>query len=221
MPHESRPAVHVPVTHGDLPCPGCGYLRHGIGLERVCPECGARGLEGRIIASGLAMPIQQRPQPALFWIGVIAVVVGLLVAALAFVLPGKAGDGLQLVLPMLVPWITVSTVFTLIHGGAAWRTRTATTRLQQEHSPEQVVWEVWPGGVRIRRRGGERWIARDELTSVMVDTRFDLDLTTVSLIDRSSTEGLYERIHLRGPLGTRRSVAAAIRTLLETPVDRP
>lgn len=46
-------AQTTPLTHGELPCPNCGYQRHGLALERPCPECGARGFDGEVIVSGL------------------------------------------------------------------------------------------------------------------------------------------------------------------------
>jgi hypothetical protein len=47
------PADNTPLTHGELPCPNCGYQRRGLELERPCPECGARGFDGELIVSGL------------------------------------------------------------------------------------------------------------------------------------------------------------------------
>ena len=44
------------LLHGDLPCPSCGYLRAGLPLERACPECGAAGFEGLVMASGTSLP---------------------------------------------------------------------------------------------------------------------------------------------------------------------
>ena len=48
-----EPAEHTPLTHGELPCPNCGYQRRGLEFERPCPECGARGFDGDLIVSGL------------------------------------------------------------------------------------------------------------------------------------------------------------------------
>lgn len=39
-------------THGDLPCPACGYLRRGLDHAKACPECGARGFHGDLVVSG-------------------------------------------------------------------------------------------------------------------------------------------------------------------------
>lgn len=43
----------LPLIHGELPCPACGYLRRGLALDRPCSECGARGFDGELIVSGL------------------------------------------------------------------------------------------------------------------------------------------------------------------------
>jgi len=48
-----EPAENTPLTHGELPCPNCGYQRRGLEFERPCPECGARGFDGDLIVSGL------------------------------------------------------------------------------------------------------------------------------------------------------------------------
>ena len=40
------------LTHGELPCPACGYQRRGIPHDTACPECGARGFAGDLVVSG-------------------------------------------------------------------------------------------------------------------------------------------------------------------------
>ena len=46
-------SAHQCESHGELPCPDCGYLRRGVHHRDKCPECGARGFDGDFVLSGI------------------------------------------------------------------------------------------------------------------------------------------------------------------------
>ena len=46
-------SAHQCESHGELPCPDCGYLRRGVHHRDKCPECGARGFDGDFVFSGI------------------------------------------------------------------------------------------------------------------------------------------------------------------------
>ena len=98
-----------PLLHGDLPCPSCGYLRAGLPLERACPECGAAGFEGLVMASGTSLPpatpvVKPLTYLALGLFGCLAALI-----AVSFLVAPEAGRQIRtLLIPCSVPLVVES-----------------------------------------------------------------------------------------------------------------
>jgi hypothetical protein len=199
-----------PLLHGDLPCPSCGYLRAGLPLERACPECGAAGFEGLVIASGTSLPpatpvVKPLTYLALGLLGCLAALI-----AVSFLVAPEAGRQIRtLLIPCSVPLVVGGAIVL----GVMWWT-VLRHRPGSERSAEREVWEVWPTGVRVRSPQGTEWIARERMYDVTVHTRFDLSATVITITDPRSLDLVGQRLHLRGPIAARRMCAARIREVL-------
>lgn len=199
-----------PLLHGDLPCPSCGYLRAGLPLERACPECGAAGFEGLVIASGTSLPpatpvVKPLTYLALGLLGCLAALI-----AVSFLVAPDAGRQIRTIfIPCSVPLVGCGAVVL----GVMWWT-VLRHRAGSERSGEREVWEVFPTGVRVRSPRGTEWIPRERMYAVTAHTRFELGATVVTITDPRSLDLIGQRLHLRGPLAARRACAARIREVL-------
>ena len=199
-----------PLLHGDLPCPSCGYLRAGLPLERACPECGAAGFEGLVMASGTSLPpatpvVKPLTYLALGLLGCLAALI-----AVSFLVAPDAGRQIRtIIIPCSVPLVGCGAIVL----GVMWWT-VLQHRAGSERSGEREVWEAFPTGVRVRSPRGTEWIPRERIYAVTTHTRFELGATVVTITDPRSLDLTGHRLHLRGPIAARRACAARIREVL-------
>ena len=156
---------NVALTHGELPCPACGYQRRGLALDIACPECGARGFEGELIVSGLpGVERESRRSGSIFSL------IGLLIPVMVF-LPDLLGRQLS------KPWrkagsaigLTVAAIALAIYAiGYLRRRRERAANL----SPERFTLELRPDVLVVREREVDLEVPYGSI--LMFDTQVDL-----------------------------------------------
>ena len=203
-----EPAENTPLTHGELPCPNCGYQRRGLEFERPCPECGARGFDGDLIVSGLpgVEPESRRS-------GSILRFADALFTLSLFVVPtilGRAAGG---------PWSEIGMGVALTLAGVALgyfaigffrRRRERATNL----SPERYTLEFRRDVLVVRQQDLDRVVPYESITRF--DTQVDLPQrrTRVWLCTQDKalwSDGSQATMVLVGNLGNQRFVAAEMK----------
>lgn len=191
-------------THGELPCPGCGYDRRGIDHPTACPECGARGFHGDLVVSG--QPETHRESR---WAGC------LFRAALELGI--TVGLGLMWWFGKNSPWEKPITVASLALAGAAiavWlygryrRRRAAGAGL----SLERIAWDFEADGVRVREFEAERFIAYRDIVKPWVQLNFVFSKKTrIQVETKGRASGSFPTIMLCGSAQTQRAAANDIK----------
>ena len=203
-----EPAENTPLTHGELPCPNCGYQRRGLEFERPCPECGARGFDGDLIVSGLpgVEPESRRSRSILRFAD------ALFMLSL-FVVPtilGRAAGG---------PWSEIGMGVALTLAGVALgyfaigfvrRRRERAANL----SPERYTLEFRRDVLVVRQQDIDRVVPYESITRF--DTQVDLPQrrTRVWLCTQDEalwSDGSQATMVLVGNLGNQRFVAAEMK----------
>jgi hypothetical protein len=159
------PADNTPLTHGELPCPNCGYQRRGLELERPCPECGARGFDGELIVSGLpgVEPESKRSRSLYQIANAIVVIVLILIPSC-----GPRPDGRVRTAGLAVAGTLAAIALGFYIAGVLRRRRERATNL----SLERVALEFRPDVVVVRQRELDREVPYRSI--VRFDTKEDL-----------------------------------------------
>jgi hypothetical protein len=198
---------NVALTHGELPCPACGYQRRGLALDIACPECGARGFEGELIVSGLpGLERESHLGGCVYQIGHL-----LFMASLA---------GLPLILGKTAarnsPWNTILTVGGTVIGGIALAVFiSGVLRRRRERranlSLERVVIEFRSEVVVVRDRTDERTVPLRAIKAITVQIDSPTKKTRVWISAPSAqlpSRGSAPTIVLVGDLPSQRIVKA-------------
>jgi len=159
------PADNTPLTHGELPCPNCGYQRRGLELEHPCPECGARGFDGELIVSGLpgVEPESKRSRSLYQIANAIVVIVLILIPSC-----GPRPDGRVRTAGLAVAGTLAAIALGFYIAGVLRRRRERATNL----SLERVALEFRPDVVVVRQRELDREVPYRSI--VRFDTKEDL-----------------------------------------------
>ena len=200
------------LTHGELPCPACGYQRRGLAHEKACPECGARGFAGEIVLSGLpTMSEESRLGQRTMSLSHLVVGLGMLMCTVAAFFGGTVGAG-----PLSfqtefarVRFMIVLMVFALFI--IAWLRRRKAK--QDGLSLERCVWEFDRDGVVVREQSHEARVPTSEITEVHSSIDFVKRRTHLTLVTSGQSlggAGLPSLI-IGGTLNEQRAIAAAIK----------
>ena len=159
------PADNTPLSHGELPCPNCGYQRRGLELEHPCPECGARGFDGELIVSGLpgVEPESKRSRSLYQIANAIVVIVLILIPSC-----GPRPDGRVRTAGLAVAGTLAAIALGFYIAGVLRRRRERATNL----SLERVALEFRPDVVVVRQRELDREVPYRSI--VRFDTKEDL-----------------------------------------------
>ena len=164
-------SAHQCESHGELPCPDCGYLRRGVHHRDKCPECGARGFDGDFVFSGMGTMLTGVHRAFARRIVLITFVVFVLLLVpllLSFASPTVA-KWRDTIAPIYMPVLTLSFIACVGSSSVlikSWRAR-------EDLSAESTVWEVTPTGVNIRERGASPLLVpREKISHIEADTVF-------------------------------------------------
>jgi hypothetical protein len=203
-----EPAEHTPLTHGELPCPNCGYQRRGLEFERPCPECGARGFDGDLIVSGLpGVEPESRRSGSVYRFADALFMLSLFGAPMIF--GRKATD----------PWSDIGMGVALTLAGVALgyfaigffrRRRERAANL----SPERYTLEFRRNVLVVRQQDIDRMVPYESITRF--DTQVDLPQrrTRVWLCTQDKalwSDGSQATMVLVGDLGNQRFIAAEMK----------
>ena len=200
------------LTHGELPCPACGYQRRGLAHEKACPECGARGFAGEIVLSGLpTMSEESRLGQRTMSLSHLVVGLGMLMCTVAAFFGGTVGVG-----PLSfqtefarVRFMIVLMVFALFI--IAWLRRRKAK--QDGLSLERCVWEFDRDGVVVREQSHEARVPTSEITEVHSSIDFVKRRTHLTLVTSGQSLGVVglPSLIIGGTLDEQRAIAAAIK----------
>ena len=225
-------SAHQCESHGELPCPDCGYLRRGVHHRDKCPECGARGFDGDFVFSGMGTMLTGVHRAFARRIVLITFVVFALLLVpllLSFASPMIA-RWRDTIAPIYMPVLTLS--FIACVGSSSlliksWRAR-------EDLSAESTVWEVTPTGVNIRERGASPLlVAREKISHIEAETLFaimsrvTLKLTSTDRKVRSFSihdpDADLKRLQVRinGTADARQRCIDEISRILAVPVTKP
>jgi hypothetical protein len=199
---DSRPIS--PLTHGELPCPNCGYQRRGLPLERDCPECGARGFDGSLVVSGLpGVSPETRTSERIYKIGHLLLMIGLFVpAAFRGAVDNAWRGGLTTV------------AFCFIGAAAAFYIRGFLRRRQDRASNvslERVTLEFRSTAVIVRIRAAEHIVPLDAVRELRADIDRPGQRTRVWLVTRGinlPSHGFSPLLIMTGDLANQRVAKA-------------
>jgi hypothetical protein len=140
---------NVALTHGELPCPSCGYQRKGLAPDLACPECGARGFDGELIVSGLpGLEPESRRSRSLYQIANNIAIIALFSIPLC----GPRPEGCMRTAGLAVAGTLAAIALGFYIAGVLRRRRERATNL----SLERVAFEFRPDVVVVRQRGIDR-----------------------------------------------------------------
>lgn len=193
-------------THGELPCPACGYQRRGLAHEIACPECGSRGCVGELVVSGTpAETAEARLSDRLYSLSI------LVPGAIAVVLAIFWGTRLR----AFDPAFTRVRAIAFIAMGSLFLVGWIRRRRQKRSglSLERCVWEFAADAVTVRDHAREVRIPRSDIREVCAQIDFVKRRTRVTLVTHGDSLGSVglPSLLLHGPLGTQRDIMAAIK----------
>jgi hypothetical protein len=225
-------SAHQCESHGELPCPDCGYLRRGVHHRDKCPECGARGFDGDFVFSGIGTMLTgvNRAFARITRVS-FTLLSGLLFTAFvnpriwkttvqwrAFIVP------IYLLVFMLLSMVCVGSSLLLIII-KWWRAR-------EDLSAESTVWEVTPTGVNIRERGASPLlVTREKISHIEAETlsaimsRVTLKLTSRKMrsfsIHYPDADLKRLQVRINGTADARQRCIDEISRILAVPVTKP
>lgn len=193
-------------THGDLPCPACGYLRRGVEHAKACPECGARGFHGDLVVSG--EPEVHRESRRAGCAFSVAQNLGMLGLCGASLILGR-NNGWEDAIGIATITIFAAALAIWIHGRIRRRNEVAAGG-----TLERVVWDFEADGVRVREFDAERVVPYRDIEKVWPAPNFVLSgRTRVQLETRgeSMRAGRLPTIMLCGSSAVQRTAVDAIK----------
>ena len=220
-------SAHQCESHGELPCPACGYLRRGVHHRDKCPECGARGFDGDFVFSGIGTMLTgvNRAFARRFVLITFVVFALLLVPLLLSFASPTVAKWRDTIAPIYMPVLTLSLM--TCFGSSSWRAR-------EDLSAESTVWEVTPTGVNIRERGASPLLVpREKISHIEAETLFaimsrvTLKLTSTDRKVRSFSihdpDADLKRLQVRinGTADARQRCIDEISGILAVPVTKP
>ncbi len=170
------------VTHGELPCPACGYQRRGLAHSLACPECGARGIAGEVVVSGTPTETPEAKLGDRIW-RLFHLVLG--AQALLLVIWWGATPWSSDRMFTRVRAILLIAVLALLLAGWMRRRRQKRSGL----SLERCVWEFGDDAVTVREDAKESRIPYDDIAEVSVQIDFVKRQTRVTLVTRGQSLG--------------------------------
>ncbi len=160
-------------SHGELPCPDCGYLRRGVNHRDRCPECGARGFAGDFVLSGMGTLLTgvNRAFVRRFVLITFVVFALLLVPLLLSFASPTIARWRDTIAPFYMPVLTLS--FIACVGSSSVLIKSWGAR--DDISNESTAWEITPAGVTIRERGvAPLLVPREKISHIEAATVFGI-----------------------------------------------
>lgn len=137
-------------THGELPCPACGYARRGLEHGVACPECGAAGFHGDLAVSGQPETHREsRHAGCVFRIAHGLWMFGIVGAGFFLNQSGPWQTAIG------IAWGALMAVALAIWIYGRIRRRSA---LAEGDSLERIAWDFETTGIRVREFGTERFV---------------------------------------------------------------
>ena len=193
-------------THGELPGPACGYQRRGLAHENACPECGARGLSGDLVVSGMPTETPEaKLAERVHSLSHLVPAVLILIFAIAW---GVSPFGLDRMFTRVRALLMLAAIAIMVY---AWirRRRRNTTGL----SLERCVWEFEPDAVVVREYAKETRIPLHDITEVSAQIDFVKRRTRVTLVTSGASLGSagLPELFLHGSLNEQRECVTAMK----------
>ena len=200
----------APVPSGFPPtCPSCGYLRQGHEPSARCPECGADGLDGALVITGVARTTKSALIPLLCF-GLFAAM--FIVAQLLLRPRGSSLNGSS---ALFVVLIAVVILVALVGATLAGWIRPSP---RSDALGGTIVWTVHATGIEIRRGSGRTFVPRDEIARLACADSIIGSVSQLQLVRRrTSMGGLIGStpvLYIRGTVDERRALWRAARTAL-------
>lgn len=195
-------------THGDLPCPACGYLRRGLDHAKACPECGGRGFHGDLVVSG-EPEVHKESRRAGCVADVARHTSGLLMVATSFGFLAQRNSPASETISIGVMVLFGVALAIWISGRIRRRNEVAAGGTLQ-----RIVWDFEADGVRVREIAAERFIPYGDIKKVWSLTNFVLSgKTKVQLETRGESlrTGGIPAIMLCGSSAVQRTAVDAIK----------
>lgn len=194
------------LTHGELPCPACGYQRRGLAHSLACPECGARGFAGELVVSGMPTETPEAKLGDRIW-SLFHLVLG--VQALLLAIWWGATPWSSDRMFTRVRAILLIAVLALLLAGWLRRRRQKRSGL----SLERCVWEFGDDAVTVREDAKEARIPYDDIAEVSVQIDFVKRHTRVTLVTRGQSLGSVglPALILHGSLDLQRAIVTEMR----------
>ena len=195
-------------THGDLPCPACGYLRRGIEHAKACPECGARGFHGDLVVSG-EPEVHKESRRAGRVADVARYAAGLLMLATTFGFFAQRNSPARNAIS-IGSMVLFGVALAIWISGRVRRRR----EVAAGGTLERVVWDFEADGVRVREFDAERIVPYRDIKKVWPVPNFVTSgRTRVQLETRgeSMRAGRLPTIMLCGSSAAQRSAVSEIK----------
>ena len=193
------------LTHGELPCPTCGYQRRGLAHEKACPECGARGFAGEMIISGTPVNSAESKLGDRLY-NLTCLVIGISIGLLTLWGTGRRSFEPTFTRIRAICFIAMGALFL-----AGWLRRRHQKR--SGLSLERCVWEFDRDGVVVREQSHEARVPTSEITEVHSSIDFVKRRTHLTLVTSGQSLGVVglPSLIIGGTLDEQRAIAAAIK----------
>lgn len=191
-------------THGELPCPACGYDRRGIEHPTPCPECGARGFHGDLVVSG--QPETHRESR---WAGNLFSVAQQIGVTVGLGLMWWLGNNNPWEKPVSIAVFVLAGVATAVWAYGRYRRRRDT---KAGVSLERIAWDFEADGLRVREMEAERFIPYRDIVKPWVQLNFGFTKKTrVQVETKGRASGSFPTIMLCGSSQAQRAAANDIK----------